>query len=53
VARLSGDPALRVRLAQTAEHEVQGRTWSRVVDELVARHYAAVVRPPVRTSRAA
>ena len=53
VATLSGDPGLRADLGGAAEREVQGRTWSRVVDELVTRHYAAVLRPARQPSRAA
>ena len=53
VATLSGDPGLRTDLGRAAEREVQGRTWSRVVDELVTRHYAAVLRPARQPSRAA
>jgi phosphatidylinositol alpha 1,6-mannosyltransferase len=44
VATLVGDPELRRTLAGRAVEAVAGRTWDRVVDELVGRHYAAVVR---------
>ena len=42
-ASLVGDPALRRSLAWRARRRVAARTWSAVVDELVAVHYAAVV----------
>lgn len=44
LAALGGDPDLRARLAAAGHREVQGRTWERVVDELVTRHYPAVLR---------
>ena len=42
VAGLVADPVTRTRLARTAEQAVAGRSWARVVDELVG-HYDAVL----------
>lgn len=53
VATLAGDPALRARLAGAGRHDVQGRTWERVVDELVTTHYPAVLRRRQPAARAA
>ena len=53
VATLIGHPGLRAQLAGTAERDVRGRTWARIVDDLVTRHYAAVVRRTDQPSRAA
>lgn len=43
VSALVGDPVGRARLARAAQEAVAGRSWSRVVDELVDLHYAAVL----------
>lgn len=45
VARLVGDAETRAGLASAALTAVSGRTWARVVDELVDRHYAALLQP--------
>ena len=45
VETLVGDPVQRHALAQRARSSVAGRSWASVVDELVDRHYAAVVAP--------
>jgi phosphatidylinositol alpha 1,6-mannosyltransferase len=46
VATLVGDPGLRETLASEALQQVGSRSWAGVVDELVAKHYAAVVAGP-------
>ncbi len=43
VAALVDDPAGRARLAAAAREAVAGRSWTRVVDELIDVHYAAVL----------
>lgn len=43
VETLVGDASLRAALAARARDDVGSRTWSAVVDELVARHYLAVL----------
>jgi phosphatidylinositol alpha 1,6-mannosyltransferase len=43
VRALARDQELRDRLAAGAMARVAGRTWGKVVDDLVAQHYAAVV----------
>ncbi len=53
VSLLSGAPELRAELAAHGLGDVRGRTWSRVVDELVTRHYGAVVRSETPASRVA
>ncbi|RYU09975.1 glycosyltransferase family 4 protein [Nocardioides iriomotensis] len=53
VAVLGGDPDLRARLGAAGHREVQGRTWERVVDELVTRHYPAVLGAHRPAQRAA
>ena len=43
VSTLVGNEQLRARIATRALAQVAGRTWQHVVDELVSRHYAAVL----------
>jgi len=43
-ATLVGDPVRRRTLADRASTDVAGRTWQRVVEELVGQHYAEVRR---------
>jgi phosphatidylinositol alpha 1,6-mannosyltransferase len=43
VTALVRDPELRSRLASQAREQVQGRTWPIVVEDLVERHYRAVI----------
>lgn len=43
VRRLVDNPGLRQRMGRTARAQVSGRSWSRLIDELV-RHYADVSR---------
>src|SRR5690606_31515422 len=43
VATLAADPELRAEMASAALATVRDRSWSRVVDELVDVHYAAVL----------
>lgn len=43
VATLVGDAGLRRALAGDALQRVSNRSWSAVVDELVTKHYAAIV----------
>ncbi|MDQ4085215.1 MAG: glycosyltransferase family 1 protein [Actinomycetota bacterium] len=47
VSDLVQDDALRARVADGGAARVAGRGWGRVVDELVARHYGAVLQQPV------
>lgn len=42
---LARDGELRREYARLARSQVADRSWARVVDELVSRHYAAVVGP--------
>lgn len=44
VVAAARDAGLRTRLAEAGRAEVQGRSWSVLVDELVERHYEVVVR---------
>ncbi|MGZ4442842.1 MAG: glycosyltransferase family 4 protein [Nocardioidaceae bacterium] len=53
VATLAADPALTATQVRRGLDEVAGRTWSAVVDELVDRHYAAVLDSPESRERAA
>lgn len=46
VLRLSGDEALRARLAANGVARVANRSWTHVIDELVAEHYAAALAGP-------
>lgn len=43
VATVVGEPLLRRSLARAAEATVRGRTWERLVDELIDQHYGALV----------
>jgi phosphatidylinositol alpha 1,6-mannosyltransferase len=47
VAAVAGDETLRARLAQGGAARVSGRGWAQLVDELVIRHYGAVLPHPV------
>lgn len=42
VATAVGDPVLRIRMAEAGRAAVAGRSWARVVDQLVSEHYLAV-----------
>ena len=46
VATLVGDADLRASFARKGVDAVAGRTWASVVDELVNKHYPAVLRGP-------
>ncbi|MGI5214606.1 glycosyltransferase family 4 protein [Plantactinospora sp. CA-290183] len=52
VARLAGDPALRVAYGRAGRAAVRGRTWTAIGDELVG-HYTAVLagNPPIAAPR--
>jgi hypothetical protein len=52
VATLVGDAELRGSLAREALQRVGDRSWAAVVDELVLKHYAAVVGGSVRAEAA-
>lgn len=47
VRYLARDPDLRARLAAGGLARVAGRTWGRVVDDLVGQHYTAVLPLPL------
>jgi len=52
VARLVGDPQLRLRQGAAARRDVAGRTWSSLTDELLD-HYRSVLPGTVLTTRTA
>lgn len=53
IAGLCGAPDRRALLAAAGHADVQGRTWERVVDELITKHYPAVLRHRQPAERAA
>ena len=53
VKTLLGDPSARDRMATAGLHRVQSRTWPAVVDDLVDRHYAEVLREAAAVRRVA
>lgn len=46
VTTLVGDPVLRASLGRRGQEAVAGRAWADVVDELVNKHYPAVLSGP-------
>ncbi|TDD17612.1 glycosyltransferase family 1 protein [Kribbella turkmenica] len=53
VKRLLDDPSERARMARNGLERVQSRTWPAVVDDLVDRHYAEVLREAAAVRRVA
>jgi len=53
VAALVGDPDLRAALSRAGAEAVGSRGWDALVDELVDRHYAELLRPALTAKRAA
>jgi phosphatidylinositol alpha 1,6-mannosyltransferase len=53
VAQMLADPRGRVAMAAAGRRRVQHRTWPAVVDDLVDRHYAEVLRESAAVRRAA
>jgi phosphatidylinositol alpha 1,6-mannosyltransferase len=53
VAQMLADPGGRAAMAAAGHRRVQHRTWPTVVDDLVDRHYAAVLRETAAVRRAA
>jgi phosphatidylinositol alpha 1,6-mannosyltransferase len=53
VATLLDDPSMRAGMAAAGLKRVQTRTWPAVVDELVDRHYAEVMREVTAVRRVA
>lgn len=53
VSSLIADQSTRARLAEAGLKRVQTRTWPAVVDDLVDRHYAEVLRETAAVRRAA
>jgi phosphatidylinositol alpha 1,6-mannosyltransferase len=53
VETLLGDPTARARMAANGLQRVQSRTWPAVVDDLVDRHYAEVLREAAAVRRIA
>jgi phosphatidylinositol alpha 1,6-mannosyltransferase len=53
VAQMLADPGGRLAMAAAGHRRVQHRTWPAVVDDLVDRHYAEVLREVAAVRRAA
>jgi phosphatidylinositol alpha 1,6-mannosyltransferase len=47
VARLAGDPRLRLAMGRAGREKMMGRSWRALVDQLIG-HYSAVLGSPWR-----